>query len=161
VAGLSRAGTALLQRTLALLDRLPGTRAARAAHLITGEAGEERALFFLRSRGYTVVARQWRSAHARGDIDLIAWRGTRLSFVEVKTRSERGLVPAHVAVDEQKRSMLRRMARLYLRRLPAGMEPAARFDVISVYLAPGGEEIDFFPAAFGWTERPRAGFREG
>ena len=65
------------------LRRRPGT----ATHLVTGERGEREALFHLRKLGYVIVARRWKTAKLWGDVDLIAWDGEYLCFVEVKTRS--------------------------------------------------------------------------
>src|ERR1700709_2158825 len=75
-------------------------RARSVEHLETGLLGEREALFYLRRCGYTVVARRWKTAKPRGDIDLIAWHGTTLSFIEVKTRSRRDAFPAELAVDD-------------------------------------------------------------
>jgi len=52
-----------------------------------------------------------------------------------------------------KRKMLRRLVRQYMRQLPDGSSPQARFDVISVYLEPGkAAEFEHFESAFGWRE---------
>jgi len=76
----------------------------------------------------------------RGDVDLIAWDDEWLCFVEVKTRSSRDLVPAEVAIDDEKQTMLRRMARAYLRGFPESKsrEVPVRFDVVSFVLRTGG-----------------------
>ena len=137
-------------RVLRRLDRL-GRR--RAAHLATGAAGEREALFYLRRMGYTVVARRWRSPKLWGDVDLIGWDGEWLCFIEVKARTGRDQAdPAESAVDEDKRRMLRKMARAYLRRFPKGLrdEVPVRFDVMSVYLQPSGNEFELYRGAFGW-----------
>jgi putative endonuclease len=122
------------------------------AHLATGEQGEREALFHLRKLGYTVVARRWKSAKLWGDIDLVGWDGQTLCFVEVKTRSGRDAMPAESAVDSDKRDMLRRMARAYLRGFPEKLrtEVPVRFDVVSVYLLPSGVEFALYRGAFGW-----------
>jgi putative endonuclease len=86
--------------TFERLDRLPGKRLV-AQHLVTGLRGERAALFELRRRGITVVARRWTNAKMRGDVDLIGWDGDRLCFFEVKTRTARDLKPAESAVDER------------------------------------------------------------
>jgi putative endonuclease len=136
--------------SLRRLDR--AGRRATAAHLAVGLAGERAALFELRRRGYVVVARRWTSSKMRGDVDLVAWDGKFLCFVEVKTRSARGLNPAESAVDDDKRRMLRGLARAYLRAFPEREWSTipVRFDVVSVY--PGRPLTDFeiFPGAFGW-----------
>ena len=123
-----------------------------AAHLATGERGEREALFYLRKQGYIVVARRWKSAKLWGDIDLVGWDGEWLCFIEVKARSGREVVAAEAAVDREKRDMLRRMARAYLRGFPEKLrgEGPVRFDVVSVYLLPSGVEFDLFRGAFGW-----------
>lgn len=124
------------------------------AHLRTGIAGEDAALFFLRRKGYIVVARRWSCGNRPGDVDLIAWQGPMLCFVEVKTRTAQDMTPAEAAVDRLKRSTLRRLATQYLRQLPGSERPPVRFDVISVYLVPGQErQFVHFENAFGWEER--------
>ena len=123
-------------------------------HLATGIKGEDAALFHLRRKGYTVVARRWSSGDLPGDVDLIAWQGPRLCFVEVKTRTARDATPAEIAVDSHKRTTLRRLAREYVRQLPQQTAPPVRFDVLSVYLVPGQEkEFQHFEGAFGWSEQ--------
>jgi putative endonuclease len=150
---------ALIERTLDGLDRLAqrrGRSASLPAHLTTGLAGEDAAFFYLRRRGYTVVARRWSSGDVPGDVDLIAWQGPMLCFIEVKTRTARDMTPAEVAVDSRKRAILRRLARRYSRQLPQAAMPQVRFDVVSVYLVPGEKrEFVHFEAAFGWSEYER------
>ena len=125
----------------------------RPQHQRIGTRGEEDAYFHLRKMGYVVVARRWKSAKLWGDVDLIAWDGPSLCFVEVKTRSRRSAISAESAVDEDKREMLQKMARAYLRRFPQKLreEIQVRFDVVSVYLLPSGAEFDLYRAAFGWS----------
>jgi len=124
-------------------------------HLETGIEGEEAAFFFLRRKGYVMVARRWSAGDRPGDIDLIAWQGPLLCFIEVKTRTAQDMTPAEAAVGRHKRYTLRRLATQYLRQLPGGPErPPVRFDVISVYLVPGrAREFVHFENAFGWEER--------
>jgi putative endonuclease len=102
--------------------------------------------------GYTVVARRWKSAKLWGDIDLIGWDGEWLCFIEVKTRSGRDGMTAESAVDREKRDMLRKMARAYLRGFPEKLreEVPVRFDILSVYLLPTGVEFELYRGAFGW-----------
>ena len=145
-----------LERTLSGLDGIARRRGrARVPdHLATGIEGEDAAFFFLRGKGYILVARRWSSGDRPGDIDLIAWRGPLLCFVEVKTRTARDMTPAEAAVDRHKRYTLRRLATQYLRQLPLPERPPVRFDVISVYLVPGQtREFVHFENAFEWSER--------
>src|SRR5580698_6359482 len=132
-----------LERALSGLDRVArrrGREATLPAHLLTGIEGEDAAYFYLRRKGYVVVARRWSAGNLPGDIDLIAWQGELLCFIEVKARTARDLSPAEIAVDSHKRNTLRRLARQYVRQLPEAPEgrlPEVRFDVMSVYLEPG------------------------
>ncbi len=142
------------------LDRLAertGRLRGRPTHLLVGERGEREAVFHLRSQGYTVVARRWRTGRLRGDADVIAWDGDVLCVVEVKTRAERRVMdPAEAAVDDDKRRMLRKMADAYLRGFPEAERGrvVVRFDVLAVYLAgtaaTGAKEAEFelFRGAF-------------
>jgi putative endonuclease len=145
-----------MESSLAGLDKLARRRgkAVQPAHLATGIAGEDAAYFYLRRKGYTIVARRWSAGNLPGDLDLIAWQSELLCFIEVKTRTARDESPAEIAVDEHKRSVLRRLARAYLRQLPGEKMPQVRFDMVSVYLvADRATEIAHFEDAFAWQER--------
>jgi len=120
------------------------------AHLRTGLRGERAAFFYLRRQGYVVTARRWRSSRVHGDLDLVAWEGDTLCFIEVKTRSTRAVATAEASVDEGKRRTLSRLAFLYLLQLQKEDVPV-RFDIVSVYLEPGrAPEFELFRGAFGW-----------
>ena len=103
----------------------------RPEHQHTGQRGEEDAYFYLRLRGYVMVARNFRSPHSRGEIDLIGWDKDVLCFIEVKTRTTPDVKPAEAAVDRDKQRLLTVVARDYLRHLALSCQ--WRFDVISVY----------------------------
>lgn len=151
-----------MERAVALLDRVSARRGRlpqMPTHLATGERGEEAAYFYLRRSGFTVVARRWNDGPTQGDIDLIAWQGDVLCFIEVKTRSSKDVTTASAAVDRNKRKTLRRLARAYLRRLPGAddddpeMRPETRFDIVTVYELPGKErEVTLIPGSFGWRD---------
>lgn len=144
----------LMESAVNALERAAdGRRPARAAHLETGARGERAAFFWMRRHGYIVVARGWRSARARGDLDLVAWQGETLCFIEVKTRTTRAVAPAQLAVDREKRRVLRRLARHYIRQLPDRDVPT-RFDVLSIYFEADKEpDFELFERAFLWNER--------
>jgi putative endonuclease len=142
----------MLRRLEALAEWL-GRDAQEPRNLVTGARGEREALFHLRKIGYTVVALRWTSGKLRGDVDLIGWDGEWLCFVEVKTRTGRDAAAAEVAVDRDKQTMLRRMARAYLWGFPKELqeEVPVRFDVVSVYLQESGAEFEVYKGAFGWA----------
>jgi putative endonuclease len=134
----------------AFADRVK-RRSRRPAHLELGRRGEEAAYFYLRRLGYIVVALGWRSGKLRGDLDLVAWEGASLCFIEVKTRSSRSVATAESAVDDEKTRMLRRMARQYLLAMP-GVPEQVRFDVLSIYFEAGHPaEFELFRDAFDFA----------
>jgi putative endonuclease len=139
-----------LENFLQFLDRTAARRGKEAPHLATGRRGERAAFFYLRRLGFIVTARDWRSARARGDLDLVAWENDVLCFIEVKTRTTRAVAPAEAAVDGEKKRMLRKMAHYYVRQLPKHDVPV-RFDILSIYFE-AGKSADFqlFRGAFGW-----------
>jgi putative endonuclease len=146
----------ITQATLRTLDWL----AARTlpaedlpAHQLTGRRGEEDAYFYLRRLGYTIIARNYRSPHHRGELDLVGWDKDILCFIEVKTRTTRGMKPAEAAVDREKKRDLSLVARDFLRQMPP--ECPSRFDVLAVYyeseahgLAYGSPTFELFQNAF-------------
>jgi putative endonuclease len=109
-----------------------------------GRYGEERAHRYLRARGYTVVARNWRPPQGGGELDLIAWERETLVFVEVKSRVSGEWSAPERDVDAEKLNSLRRAARDYVRR--AGAEEAEkRFDVVAITGANIEHLRDAFP----------------
>jgi putative endonuclease len=146
-----------LERCVVALDWLAlsrGRLGSQAEHLRTGERGEEAAFFFLRRSGFTVVAQRWNDGPLPGDLDLVAWQGDVLCFVEVKTRTTKEVATASSAVDRDKRRILRRLAGQYLRQLPDAERPETRFDIVTVYELRGApREIRLIPGAFGWSEQ--------
>jgi putative endonuclease len=128
------------QTLLRGLDHLIGKTSAKntqtPAHLIVGRRGEEDAYFYLRRRGYVMVARNFRTARHPGEIDLIGWDKDVLCFIEVKTRTTHEVKPAAATVDRAKRQAIRIVLRDYLRLLPERHFPEPpqwRVDVVTVY----------------------------
>ena len=124
----------LTQATLRALDWLSARTLPpedMPAHQRTGRRGEEAAYFYLRRRGYVIIARNYRSPHHHGELDLIGWEKGTLCFVEVKTRTTRHVKPAEAAVDREKQRELRLVARSFLRHMPPSCQ--WRFDILAVY----------------------------
>jgi putative endonuclease len=121
---------------------------AAPLHQRTGRRGEEDAYFYLRRSGYVMVARNFRSARRRGEIDLIAWDNDVLCFIEVKTRTTRDVKPAQAAVDRDKQRGLIAVAGEYLRH--AATPCRWRFDVVTVYYEHQSRQplIELFRNAF-------------
>ena len=111
-------------------DGLEETRGA-APHLEIGKRGESLAYWYLRQAGYTIVARNRPSSIRAGELDLVAWDGRVLAFVEVKTRSSLEAGPPEAAVSFKKQKRVAKTAREYLRRM--GRKAVDyRFDTVSV-----------------------------
>ena len=100
-----------------------------------GRIGEDLAHRYLRGRGCTVVARNYRPPAGHGEIDLVVWHGEKLVFVEVKTRATAEFGEPERAVDEEKQRHLALAARNFARRVNVEWE-RVRFDVIAVVLSP-------------------------
>lgn len=102
----------------------------RAKHLKLGEKGEKIAVELVLSFGLTLITTNFRVNG--GEIDIIAWDGSQLCFIEVKTRRNNHFLgsPAD-AVGFKKRQRLSKAARNYLMRIPA-KSVCYRFDVIAI-----------------------------
>jgi putative endonuclease len=113
-----------------------------------GSRGEEDAYFYLRRRGYVIIARNYRSPHSRGELDLVGWDADVLCFIEVKTRTTRDIKPAEAAVDYAKQRELGLVARDFLRQVAPSCQ--WRFDVVSVYYEHhcGQPSFELFQNAF-------------
>ena len=129
------------------------------AHQRTGRRGEEDAYFYLRRQGYTIIARNYRSPHRRGELDLVGWDRDVLCFIEVKTRTARDVKPAEAAVDRDKQKELSLVARDFLRQMPPSCQ--WRFDVLAVYYDHGHSQPSFelFQNAFSVSYNRKFGNR--
>ena len=107
------------------------TRDRRRRAYGRGRRAEALAAWWLRLKGYRIVARGFRVA--AGEIDLIARRGRLLALVEVKARPS--LEQARAAILPRQRERIARAAEVFLQRHPELAGLNLRFDV--VLLAPG------------------------
>jgi putative endonuclease len=78
----------------------------------TGRYGEALAERYLIKAGYEIVARNWRCA--AGELDLIAWQGETLVFVEVRTRRGAQLGSPEESVTPAKQAKLIELAYTFL-----------------------------------------------
>lgn len=99
----------------------------------SGDLGEKLAGRHLREEvGLRILATNWRSPRDRRDeIDLVALDGETLVFVEVKTRVMNAMVPGYYAVNDRKKRVVERAARVYLRGLK-NKPHTVRFDIVEV-----------------------------
>ena len=94
-----------------------------------GVAAEERAIGFLQSRGWTVIAHRFRAG--RVEIDLIARRGALVAFIEVKSRRGDGFGSPLEAVTGAKRREIVKAARAWVDRCGRPSD-IYRFDCIAI-----------------------------
>ena len=93
-----------------------------------GKIGENLVADYLKSKGYTVIKRNYKDRY--GEVDIIAEDKENLVFVEVKTRSENAIVSGFEAVDEKKKRLIQNEAVMFTKRLKTELEP--RIDVAEV-----------------------------
>ena len=82
----------------------------------------------LLAKGYRILARRWRTPY--GEIDLIAVRGRRLAFVEVKRRATR--LEGEAAITPRQARRIARAAEFWVSRNPAYRDHEQGLDVIFV-----------------------------
>lgn len=101
-----------------------------------GKRGEELAAGYLKSAGCGIVASNYRCP--RGEIDLVAWDGEELAFVEVRTRRSTGYGTPQESITGRKAGHLVAAAEHYLQNhFPEndGEELPWRIDLVSISLA--------------------------
>jgi putative endonuclease len=131
---------------LADLVRDHGRRRFWTGSQASGRRGEDIAHRFLRKRGMTIVARNYRPPFGGADLDLVGWQGDLLVIVEVKSRSSAEAERPERAVDADKERLLERSARDYVRRAGADWN-RVRFDIVSVVFTEP-PQIEWFADAF-------------
>ncbi len=114
------------------------------------EFGEELAAGQLKSQGYRVIERNWHAGKA-GEIDIIAYDGPVLAFVEVKTRFNDAYGQPQSAITRRKQSQMARVAKMYLYQQELYGKVDCRFDVVAITFDHGQPQIELIRDAF----RPR------
>lgn len=105
-----------------------------------GHGAEELAAQYLQGQcGYRVIAQNYRCLG--GEIDLIAYDGSTLVFVEVKMRTRGTAMDAWESVDWKKRSRIRAAASHFLAHRPIAESSEVRFDVLLI--SQRGAEVEF------------------
>jgi len=94
-----------------------------------GSKGEREAERFLKSKGFRVLARNWRAG--KDEIDLICKDERTLVFVETRTRRSGALVGGYDSINLRKRNALKRVCRAYLAKLKPPPD-SFRLDIVEV-----------------------------
>lgn len=128
-------------------------------HSELGAQGEALALEHLERAGYRIVAanfslpigRNTRDVVVDAEIDLVAYDGPTLCFIEVKSRSSDDFATPQTNVDLRKRRQVARAARGY-RKMLGLMNAPHRYDVVTVIAKPGhsGPRIEILKGF--WTD---------
>ena len=123
---------------------------ARQAARRTGIRGETYAYWYLRRRGYTVIARNFTFPGIKGEIDMVGYDGRVLAFIEVKTRTATGPgqpSPEDAVTDDERRYLVR-IAQRFLRAQRVETAPY-RFDVLAIETRTGAHpEVRLHKGAF-------------
>ena len=114
-----------------------------ARHNQTGQWGEEIVRQYLAARGYAIMDSNLHVGHK--EIDIVALKGTRIVFVEVKTRTSDLYDPIE-AVDNKKILRMCRAADSFLRSHKFNQDP--QFDVITVTGSQTDYRVEHYPDAF-------------
>ena len=109
-------------------------------------AGEDAAIHYLTTKGYTILHRNIR--FPEGELDIVASFDRTLVFIEVKTRRTEKYGEPYQSVLEAKQRRQVAMASRFISLCRLQGIPL-RFDVISIVLPPGGEaKIEHIEGAF-------------
>ena len=133
-----------------------------SSHLELGRRGEELAAAYLLQSGYRIVAANFSVPVGRNragavinvEIDLVAYEGATLCFVEVKSRASDWFAPPEANVDRRKQRQVVRAARAYRRMFDLAGAPY-RYDVITVVLPAEDDAVAEFEIQLirnYWTE---------
>lgn len=109
-----------------------------------GRKGEEIAFRLLRSKNYSVRARNWR--YRSKEIDIIAEDKNQLVIVEVKTRTRRDFELPQDAVTKTKQRYLVTAANAYIQEHDVDLE--ARFDIVAIVIEKNKTSIQHIEDAF-------------
>ena len=113
-----------------------------------GRRSEEAAVRFLHANGYTIAERNVR--FPVGELDVVAWEGETLCFVEVRSASSAQWGGALASVTRPKQQRLIRAAQWYLARRKA-LPPQVRFDVVAIDWERTPPAVELVRGAFGAT----------
>ncbi len=107
-----------------------------------GMAFEEKAILYLKEKGYEILDRNFTCR--QGELDIVARDQDILAFVEVKYRKNARAGEPEEGVTGRKRARLLKAARYYLYCKEYPVETPCRFDVVAIC----GEELRHYRDAF-------------
>lgn len=98
-----------------------------------GSSGEKKAAEYLKNNGYNIITTNYRYGRL-GEIDIIAYDGDYLCFVEVKTRSSLSYGTPAEAVTRAKQNRIKKLAQIYISQNSL-FEANIRFDIMEIFIA--------------------------
>ncbi len=99
-----------------------------STHNQVGKSGEEMAAQYLEKKGYEILHKNWRYSYY--EIDIVARKGKKLHFIEVKTRSSSFYGHPEESVSKRKFGFLKKAAHEYLQRNPGNNW--IQYDIVSI-----------------------------
>ncbi len=117
---------------------------AQSNNVGRGRVAQAAAEEYLDRAGFKIVSRNWRCK--AGEVDLVAFEGATLCFIEVKARANQNYGGAVAAVDRRKQLRISGAAALFL--ASCGHPGACRFDVLGLDRQEGGWQFTLIRGAF-------------
>lgn len=93
-----------------------------------GRMAETLALWFLRLKGYRLLARRFKCG--AGEVDLVMRKGTTTAFIEVKARGTQD--DAVLAVTPRQAKRISAAAATWMARDPVAAASHCRFDIVAI-----------------------------
>lgn len=115
------------------------------AKISLGKFGESIAADFLKSKGYKIIDKNFRTRY--GELDIIAKDGDCLVFIEVKTRKNLFFGLGRESITLSKQNKIRRTALFYLQKRKTSYTKI-RFDVVEILLHNENTKITLIREAF-------------
>src|SRR5690606_21669543 len=115
-----------------------------AQHNDLGKLGEEKAVEYLISKGFSILEKNWRSG--KSEIDIIARKENLLVVVEVKTRSYTYFGKPQDFVNPKKIKLLIDITNKYV--ISKNLDLNVRFDIIGIVNKNSEFEIEHLDDAF-------------
>jgi putative endonuclease len=109
-----------------------------------GKRGEKQAVDFLKAKGYSILALNWRYGHK--EIDVIAEYGGELHIIEVKTRTSSIWQAANEVVGAAKQRNLIAAADAYIQQNSINMNVV--FDIVYILQNTEKDSIELIQNAF-------------